>query len=270
MGWEGKTLLNAIGSLVKRHQCVPINFLSWKDMHEDYITDMVELIKMLDIISSLLGVLGYITSSYFISIFHGTLVVLLSFAAIFSASDRGFSAANMKFQNIVLDLNAAYFAVDLLHLVAFFNGAGDLPFVLHQLATLVVLLTCRHATVHGVVTVLALLALAEATSALQNAWALGCARRRSDSSSVHARVAERACDAVSVSFYGMYSVVRGLLRPYVVFRMVFYSRGGAEGAIATWIWVSWVVVVSMAIAWVSNLWIEVQRERSRKVEQKIR
>lgn len=201
-------------------------------------------------------------------------MVLLSSAAIFSASDRGFSAANMKFQNIVLDFNAAYFVVDLLHLVAFFNGAGDLPFVLHQLATLVVLLTCRHATVHGVVTVLALLALAEATSALQNAWALGCARRRSDSSSVHARVAERACDAVSVSFYGMYSVVQGLLRPYVVFRMVFYSRGGAEGAIATWIWVSWVVVVSMAIAgsvaWVSNLWVEVYRERSRKVEEKIR
>ncbi|KAH1247507.1 hypothetical protein GmHk_06G017401 [Glycine max] len=45
MGWEGKTLLNAIGSLVRRHQCAPINFLSWKDMSKDYITDMVELIQ---------------------------------------------------------------------------------------------------------------------------------------------------------------------------------------------------------------------------------
>ncbi|KAH1210004.1 hypothetical protein GmHk_15G044395 [Glycine max] len=45
MGWEGKTLLNAIGSLVRRHQCAPINFLSWKDMPKDYITDMVELIQ---------------------------------------------------------------------------------------------------------------------------------------------------------------------------------------------------------------------------------
>ncbi|XP_028193669.1 serine/threonine-protein kinase BSK6-like isoform X2 [Glycine soja] len=45
MGWEGKTLLNAIESLVKRHQCAPINFLSWKDMPKDYITDMVELIQ---------------------------------------------------------------------------------------------------------------------------------------------------------------------------------------------------------------------------------
>ncbi|KAH1199084.1 hypothetical protein GmHk_18G052525 [Glycine max] len=45
MGWEGKTLLNAIESLVRRHQCAPINFLSWKDMPKDYITDMVELIQ---------------------------------------------------------------------------------------------------------------------------------------------------------------------------------------------------------------------------------
>ena len=42
MGYEGKTLLNVIGSLVRRHQCAHINFFSWKDMHEDYITNMVE------------------------------------------------------------------------------------------------------------------------------------------------------------------------------------------------------------------------------------
>jgi len=28
MGWEGKTLLNAIGSLVRKHQCALINFLN--------------------------------------------------------------------------------------------------------------------------------------------------------------------------------------------------------------------------------------------------
>ena len=28
MGWEGKTLSNTIGSLVRRHQCAPINFFS--------------------------------------------------------------------------------------------------------------------------------------------------------------------------------------------------------------------------------------------------
>ncbi|XP_058722770.1 uncharacterized protein LOC131594610 [Vicia villosa] len=45
IGWEGKTLLNAIGSLVRRHQCAPINYLSWKDMSESYITSMIDLIK---------------------------------------------------------------------------------------------------------------------------------------------------------------------------------------------------------------------------------
>lgn len=212
-------------------------------------------------------------SSCFISIFHGTPATLLAAAAILSAADRGFAAENTKFQSLVLDFSVAYFAADLLHLAVFFAGAGDLPFVIHHLATLFVLLTCRHAASRGAVAVLALLALAEVTSALQNTWALARVRRSNCSSSTHVAT---ACDAaLALPFYGLYSIVRGLLGPYVVFRMVvFYSGGGAEGAIATWVWVSWVVVVSMAIAgsivWVSNLWIEVQRERSRKVEQKIR
>ncbi|KAL5123217.1 hypothetical protein HKD37_02G003846 [Glycine soja] len=45
MGWEGKTLVNAIGSLVRRHQSNHINFLSWKDMPEDYISNMEILIN---------------------------------------------------------------------------------------------------------------------------------------------------------------------------------------------------------------------------------
>ena len=39
MGYEGKTLLNVIGSLVRRHQCAHINFFSWKDMHEFAISN---------------------------------------------------------------------------------------------------------------------------------------------------------------------------------------------------------------------------------------
>ncbi|XP_058766877.1 uncharacterized protein LOC131640500 isoform X4 [Vicia villosa] len=45
IGWEGKTLLNAIGSLVRRHQCAPINYVCWSDMPEKNITDMLELIQ---------------------------------------------------------------------------------------------------------------------------------------------------------------------------------------------------------------------------------
>jgi transcription antitermination factor NusA-like protein len=41
IGWEGKNLLNAIGILVRKHQCARINCLSWKDMHESYITNIL-------------------------------------------------------------------------------------------------------------------------------------------------------------------------------------------------------------------------------------
>lgn len=44
IGWEGKSLLNAIGIVVRRHQCAPINYPSWKDMLQSYINGMLELI----------------------------------------------------------------------------------------------------------------------------------------------------------------------------------------------------------------------------------
>ncbi|BAU01559.1 hypothetical protein LR48_Vigan10g212100 [Vigna angularis] len=208
-------------------------------------------------------------SSCLISLFHGTPATVLAVAAVLSAENRSLAAANTNFQNLVLDYSAAYFAADLVHLATFFTGSGDLTFVFHHFATLFVILTCRHVAVHGAVAVLTLLAIAEVTSAPQNAWALARARRKD------AQFAASVASVLSVPFYGLYSVVRGLLGPYVVFRMAaFYSGGGAEGFIATWVWISWVVVVSVAIAasiaWVSNLWIEVYEERSRKVEDKIR
>ncbi|CAI8588036.1 unnamed protein product [Vicia faba] len=43
--WEGKKLLNAIGSLARKHQYAPINILSWKDMPELNITNMLDLIQ---------------------------------------------------------------------------------------------------------------------------------------------------------------------------------------------------------------------------------
>ncbi|CAJ1947574.1 unnamed protein product [Sphenostylis stenocarpa] len=208
-------------------------------------------------------------SSCLISLFHGTPAALLAAAAVLSAENRSLAAANTNFQNLVLDYSAAYFAADLVHLVAFFTGGGDLTFVFHHIATLFVTLTCRHAAAHGAVAVLTLLALAEATSALQNAWALARVRQND------APFAASVVNVLSVPFYGLYSVVRGLLGPYFVFRMAaFYSGGGADGVIATWVWISWIAVVSMAIAgsvaWVWNLWVEVYRERSRKIEKKTR
>jgi hypothetical protein len=45
-GWEEMNLLNAIWNLVRRHQCAPISCLVWKDLHESYITDRLELIQV--------------------------------------------------------------------------------------------------------------------------------------------------------------------------------------------------------------------------------
>jgi hypothetical protein len=47
IGWEGKKLLNALGCLVRKHQYAPINILSWKDMPELNITNMLLLIQVL-------------------------------------------------------------------------------------------------------------------------------------------------------------------------------------------------------------------------------
>ncbi|KAK7271134.1 hypothetical protein RJT34_26782 [Clitoria ternatea] len=204
-------------------------------------------------------------SSCLISLFHGTPAAIVATTAIVADANCGFAAANTEFQNLVLDFSTAYFAADLFHLAVF--SAGDLLFIGHHVATLFVILTCRHVALHGAFSVLSLLALAETTSAFQNAWALARARRRD------VAFAAKVCDALSAPFYGLYSVVRGVVGPCFVFKMaVFYLSGRAEGVIATWVWVSWVVVVSMAIVvsilWVSNLWIELYSERTRKVEEK--
>ncbi|TKY63119.1 integral to membrane [Spatholobus suberectus] len=205
-------------------------------------------------------------ASCLISLFHGTPAALLGGAAILADEGRGFAAANTPFQKLVLDYSAAYFLTDLLHYVAFYPG--DALFIAHHVATLFVVLTCRHAVSHGAFAVLALLVLAEATSACQNAWTLAGARRCEDP------LAARVYDALSPPFYAAYSVVRGLVGPYFVYRMVaFYAGGEARGLVPAWAWVSWVMVVLMAIGvsimWISNLWVQYFRERRGKLEGKI-
>ncbi|XP_014524026.1 TLC domain-containing protein At5g14285 [Vigna radiata var. radiata] len=207
-------------------------------------------------------------SSCLISIFHGTPAALLGSAALLADDQRGFAAPNTAFQKLVLDFSAAYFLTDLLHYVAFYPS--DVLFIAHHVATLFVVLTCRHAVSHGAFSVLVLLVLAEVTSACQNAWTLAGARRREDP------FAARFYDALSPPFFAVYSVVRGFIGPYFMYRMVtFYANGGAYGLVPAWAWVSWVLVVVMAIGvsimWISNLWIQFFRERRGKLlEQKIR
>ncbi|KAH1205078.1 TLC domain-containing protein [Glycine max] len=179
-------------------------------------------------------------SSCLISLFHGTPAAILGSAAILSDSRQGFAAPNTSFQKLVLDYSAAYFLTDLLHYVFFYPK--DVLFIAHHVATLFVVLTCRYAVSHGAFAVLVLLVLAEITSACQNAWTLTGARKDQDA------LARRVHHALSPPFYAAYSVVRGFVGPYFVYRMiVFYVSGGARGLVPVWAWASWVLVVVMAI-----------------------
>lgn len=204
-------------------------------------------------------------ASCLISLFHGTPAALLASRA--AVGGFTFSSPNTPQQNLVLDYSIAYFLTDLLHYLLFYPS--DVLFIGHHLATLFVFATCRYLARHGAFAVLVLLILAEVTSLCQNTWTLARARR--DDSKFAARV----CRILSPPFYALYSVVRGLVGPVFVYKMVvFYVSGAADEVIPRWVWVSWVVVVVMAISvsilWITNLWIELYRERSGKIEKKVR
>lgn len=206
-------------------------------------------------------------SSCAISLAHGTPAVFLACLAILSDPARDFHSPNTPLQSVVLDYSIAYFLMDLLHYLIFYPS--DVLFIGHHLATLFVFLTCRYVVHHGAFAILVLLILAEVTSLCQNVWTLASARK-SD-----VKFAAKVFDLLSPPFYALYSVVRGFLGPYFVYRMFgFYLSGAADSVIPKWVWVSWVFVVFMAISvsilWISNLWIELYRERKKKVGKKVR
>ncbi|KAJ8750395.1 hypothetical protein K2173_014310 [Erythroxylum novogranatense] len=205
-------------------------------------------------------------ASCMISIFHGTPAVVLASAAILADPLRSFSSANTAAQNSVLEFSVAYFLMDLIHYLIFYPS--DVLFIGHHLATLFVFLTCRYLTHHGAYAILTLLILAEVTSACQNVWTLANARRLDNA------FAAKVFDVLSPPFYTLYLVVRGFLGPYFVLQMgSSYISGVAEGVIPKWVWVSWLVVVGLAISvsilWISNLWVQLYRERSAKLGKKL-
>ncbi|CAN0924664.1 TLC domain-containing protein At5g14285 [Linum grandiflorum] len=205
-------------------------------------------------------------SSCLISLFHGTPAVFLASFSLFSHPST-FSSLNTPPQSAVLDFSIAYFLVDLLHYLVF--CPGEVLFIGHHLATLFVFITCRYLVGHGAFSILSLLILAEVTSFCQNVWTLAGMRRRDSS------IAARVYALLSPPFYAFYSVVRGLLGPYFVWRMgQFYWSGAADLVVPRWVWVSWMVVVvgaiSVSILWVANLWVELHRERKGRLEKKHR
>ncbi|KAI5651127.1 hypothetical protein M9H77_37132 [Catharanthus roseus] len=205
-------------------------------------------------------------SSCIISICHGTPAVFLAYRAIFSDPNRDFHSLNTPFQNLVLDYSIAYFLMDLCHYVVFYPG--DVLFIAHHLATLFVFITCRYLVLHGAYSLLVLLILAEVTSLCQNVWTLAGARR-SDS-----EFADKVYQYLSPPFYALYTVVRGFAGPFFLYQMfVSYFGGAVDNVIPKWVWISWILVVGMAISvsilWVVNHWIELYRERTGKLDKKI-
>lgn len=200
-----------------------------------------------------------------ISFFHGTPAVFLAISALVSDPKHGFSAPNSFAQARVLDYSIAYFLMDLTHYVVFYPS--DVLFIGHHLATLFVFVTCRYLVRHGAYAVLILLILAEVTSFCQNTWTLACARKGESA------FAAKVFKYLSPPFYALYSVARGLAGPIFMYKMiVFYLSGAANDVIPRWVWISWVCVVTMAISvsilWVSNLWVELYREK-KKSEKKL-
>ncbi|KAK9067357.1 hypothetical protein SSX86_014684 [Deinandra increscens subsp. villosa] len=204
-------------------------------------------------------------ASCLISLAHGTPAVLLACQSIISDANHGFASTNTDFQNSVLEYSIAYFLMDLCHYLIF--NPSDVLFIGHHLATLFVFLTCRYLVFHGAYGILILLILAEVTSFFQNVWTLASVLK------AESKVAAQVFDVMSPPFYALYSVVRGLLGPLFVYKMVaFYLSGAADNVIPRWVWISWICVVvaaiSVSILWISNRWIELYRERIAVIDKK--
>ncbi|XAR48151.1 hypothetical protein NMG60_11030880 [Bertholletia excelsa] len=202
-------------------------------------------------------------SSCLISLAHGTPATIAAACALARSRrlPQSFASPNTAVEDAVLEYSTAYFLVDLLHYLVFVPG--DSLFIVHHLATLYVLATCRYLIGHGAVAILVLLALAESTSACQNAWSLAGFRR---AASPAAAAVHRF---LSPLFYSFYTVARGVLGPLFLWKMgIFYASGGAQGLVPNWAWGSWMVViicsVLVSLLWIVNRWMDLWSEKRRK------
>ncbi|XP_010425259.1 PREDICTED: TLC domain-containing protein At5g14285-like [Camelina sativa] len=205
---------------------------------------------------------SHLGASCLMSLFHGTPAVVMASHALLTtprAAVHSFASPNTVVESTVLDFSMAYFTVDLFHYLIFLPN--DFIFILHHIATLYVFATCRFAVGHGAHALLLLLVLAEVTSACQNVWTITGYRKHD------VVMARRVRELLSPPFYLFYTLVRGLAGPVALYDMAaFYGSGAAEGAIPRWAWLSWLVVIGVAILvsvlWVLRNWVDWFREKN--------
>ncbi|KAL4348491.1 hypothetical protein GQ457_17G000870 [Hibiscus cannabinus] len=203
-------------------------------------------------------------SSCFISLTHGTPAVFMAIHALTNTQSLAFDSPNSLSHNTVLEFSISYFLLDLLHYIVFLPS--ETLFILHHLATLYVFFTCRFIVHHGSFSLLVLLILAEVTSFCQNVWTIAGIRR------ADLPVAGKVFDVLSLPFYAFYTVVRGIIGPFFVYKMgAFYMKD--ENSIPTWAWVSWMIVIVTAIlvsiVWVFDHWIDWFRRRNYQAMKKV-
>ncbi|XP_057494152.1 TLC domain-containing protein At5g14285-like [Actinidia eriantha] len=198
------------------------------------------------------------TSSCLLCLAHGTpAAVLATFSLLHLENPSNFASQNTPFQNMVLEFTIAAFFIDLLHFLLFVPTSY--MYIAHHVATIYVFSTCRYIINHGAFPILVVLVLGEVTSLCHNTWRISGFRR------AHSQVAARVQE-FSPLFYGFYTVVRGILAPVFVCKMaIFYLRGGGDGLVPMWAWVSWTVVIAggnlFSIVWVFNMWLGLWGER---------
>lgn len=192
-------------------------------------------------------------SSCFISVAHGSPVVIMAIIAILQAPNTtDFAAPNTKFQTLVLEYSIAYFLLDLLHCILF--SPHDFVFIFHHLAVIYVFVTCNYLVHRGAVPILGLLVVAELSSGCQNVWTLAGYRR------ADVVAAAKFQDFVSPYFFTFYSILRVGLAPAFLYKMGgFYVGSMGKDLIPKWAWISWMGVIGMAIfgsmLWVGNHWL---------------
>jgi hypothetical protein len=190
-------------------------------------------------------------SSCGISLVHGTLSAILATQDILS-QPWALDAPNSLRQKQIMEYSMAYFFIDLLNYM--YAAPDDFLFIGHHIATFTYMFSCRYVTGYGATSVMCLIAAGEATSPVQNIWTLARMSRN------ESPLAKRIYTSLSPPFTVYFTLVRGILGPYLVWELgKFYLAGKADAVVPRWLAYCWMFKIAFAIfgsmVWVYKLWV---------------